>query len=89
MKICISAEEPDIYSLIAEEFGHSSFFVFYDTVTSKWEAYPNQAPEEGVGAGIFAAEQVISKKADVVLTGFVGPHGEKKLLASNVKVIPG
>ncbi len=87
MKICVTAEEPDIHSLTSEEFGHAPFFVVYDTEKSSWEAFPNKAPEAGVGAGIFAAEQVISLGAEIVLTGFVGPHGEKKLTTNNVKVV--
>jgi predicted Fe-Mo cluster-binding NifX family protein len=87
MKICVSAEEPELHSLIAEEFGHSNFFVIYDTTNGNWEAFPNKATEAGVGAGIVAAEQVIDLGAEVVLTGFVGPHGEKKLQSADVRIV--
>jgi predicted Fe-Mo cluster-binding NifX family protein len=87
MKLCITAEEPDIHSLIAEEFGHAPFFVMYDTDTKAWEAVPNQAGESTEGAGIVAAEQVISLEADVVLTGYIGVHGTKKLGSRNIRII--
>jgi predicted Fe-Mo cluster-binding NifX family protein len=87
MKICVSAEEPDIHALIAEEFGHSPFFLFYDTDKKSWEAFPNIAGESTTGAGIMAAEQVIQLGADVVLTGYVGVHGEKALSAKNIRII--
>ncbi len=87
MKLCITAEEPDIHSLIAEEFGHAPFFIIYDTDTKIWEAFPNKAGEAAEGAGIIAAEQVISLEADVVLTGYVGVHGNKKLSSRNIKII--
>lgn len=87
MKICVSAEEPDIHALIAEEFGHSPFFLFYDTDTKSWEAFPNIAGESTTGAGLMAAEQVVQQGADVVLTGYVGVHGEKKLSSSNIRII--
>ncbi len=47
MKLLVTAEEPDLYALVDEEFGHSAFFVIYDTNTGSWEAFPNQAPEAG------------------------------------------
>ncbi len=87
MKICVSAEEPDIHALVAEEFGHSPFFVIYDTDTKAWEAFPNVAGEATEGAGIVAAEQVVGLDADVVLTGYVGVHGEKKLRSKNIRIV--
>jgi predicted Fe-Mo cluster-binding NifX family protein len=87
MKLVVTAEEPDIHSLVSEEFGHSSFFIVYDTDTKSWEAFPNQAGEAAEGAGIVAAEQIIGLDADVVLTGYVGPHGEKKLRSKNISVV--
>ena len=87
MKLCVTAEEPDIHALIAEEFGHAPYFVVYDTNTKAWEAVPNKAGESAEGAGIVAAEHVISLEADVVLTGYVGVHGVKKLSSRNIKII--
>ncbi len=34
-----------------------------------------------------AAEQAVKLGAEVVLTGYVGPHGQKKLESSGIKVI--
>ena len=87
MKLCITAEEPDIHSLIAEEFGHAPFFIIYDTDTKAWESHSNKAGVATEGAGIVAAEQVISLEADVVLTGYVGVHGVKKLSSRNIRII--
>lgn len=87
MKLCVSAEEPDIHAMVAEEFGHAPFFVIYDTDTGKWEAFPNDAPEAGVGAGIVAAETVIKHGPQVVLTGYIGTHGEKKLRSANIRIV--
>ena len=87
MRICVTAEEPDVHAMISEEFGHSAYFVIYDTDTDAWEAFPNKAGEATEGAGIVAAEQVVALEPDVVLTGYVGPHGEKKLRSRNIKVV--
>ena len=87
MRICVSADEPDLQALVSEDFGHASFFVIYDTADGSWEAFPNEAPEAGVGAGIMAAETVIKLAPDVVLTGAVGPHGIQKLRSAGIKII--
>jgi len=87
MRLCITAEGPDKGSLIAEEFGHAPYFMIYDTSTGSWEAVPNRAGAAAEGAGILAAEQVISLEADVVLTGYMGVHGSKKLGSRNIRVI--
>ena len=87
MKLCITTEEPDIHAFISDDFGHSPFFIIYDTDNGSWEAFPNQAGEAAEGAGIAAAEQVISLEADVVLTGHVGMHGSKKLNSRNIRIV--
>ena len=87
MKICVSAEEPDLQALVSDDFGHAAFFVIYDTEGGSWEAFPNEAPEAGVGAGIMAAEMIVKLAPDVVLTGGIGPHGIKKLRSADIKIV--
>ncbi|NLK26652.1 MAG: dinitrogenase iron-molybdenum cofactor biosynthesis protein [Euryarchaeota archaeon] len=87
MKICVTAEDADLHALVSEDFGHAAFFVIYDTETGSWEAYPNTAPEAGTGTGIVAAERIIELGAQVVLTSYVGPHGERKLRSANIKIV--
>ena len=87
MKICVSAEGPDLSSLIAEEFGHAPYFIIYDSFAQKWEAFPNEAGPSTEGAGMVAADQVAGLEADVVLTGFIGPHGVKKLRSKNIRIV--
>lgn len=87
MKICISAEEPELESLIAEEFGHADYFIIYDSETKEWNSYPNDATLSAEGSGMMAAEQVVKLGAEIVLTGYVGPHGKKILEDSGIKII--
>lgn len=87
MRICVTAEEPDVKSLVAEDFGHAPYFMIYDTGTQAWETVPNDAGPATEGAGMVAAAQVASLEVDVVLTGYVGPHGVKKLRSRNIKIV--
>ena len=87
MKICVTADEPDLQALISDDFGHADFFVIYDTDDGTWEAYPNDATVGGTGTGIIAAEAIIKLAPDVVLTGAIGPHGIRKLRSAEIRVI--
>ena len=87
MRICVTAEGEDLDALVAEEFGHAPFFIFVDPDTMKFEVFDNVLVETDVGYGIQTAENIIKLKADVVITGFVGPHGVKKLESKGIKLI--
>ena len=87
MKLCVSAEDPELESLVAEEFGHADYFIIYDSETREWNAYPNEATISAEGSGIMAAEQVVKLGPEVVLTGFVGPHGKKILEDAGIKLV--
>lgn len=87
MRICVTAEGTDLDALVAEEFGHAPFFVIVDPDTMKFEVFDNVLVDTDIGYGIQTAENIIRLKADVVMTGFVGPHGVKKLESKNIKLV--
>jgi predicted Fe-Mo cluster-binding NifX family protein len=54
-----------------------------------FEAVGNPAFTAGGGAGIQAAQAVVSKGADAVVTGNVGPNAFQALQAGGVKITTG
>jgi predicted Fe-Mo cluster-binding NifX family protein len=58
--------------------------VFVDTETLEFEAIPNPAMNQAGGAGIQAAQFVVSKGAQAVLTGSLGPNAFGVLQAAGV-----
>lgn len=86
MKIVITASGKEQNSLTNQHFGRCPYFVFYDAQCEDWIFEPNPAAEETSGAGIKAAQYILDKGAEVILTGEVGPKAWQVLESSQVKV---
>jgi|WetSurMetagenome_2_1015567.scaffolds.fasta_scaffold77275_2 predicted Fe-Mo cluster-binding NifX family protein len=87
MKIIVTSTGERFDDMLDEEFGHCAFFILYDTDTETFKAIPNEGHTAEMGAGIYAAELAVKLGAEVVITGWIGPHGQKKLLANNVRIV--
>lgn len=87
MKVCVTAEGEDLDALVAEEFGHAPYLIMVDPDTEQFEVFDNVLVETDIGYGIQTAENIIRLGAEMVLTGFVGPHGIKKLESRGIKVV--
>lgn len=87
MKICVTVSEGSLEAEVEEEFGHSPLFVCVDPETMAFTVHDNILQDTDIGYGIQTAENIIKLKADVVITGFIGPHGIKKLSSANIKVV--
>jgi len=79
MLIVISSQKPEFEGLVDPRFGRAQFFITWDTESEKWEAHPNPAVGQSGGAGVAAAQFVIDKKANVVLSGDFGPNAGRAL----------
>lgn len=73
MKICISSEGEGLESRVAPQFGRCAYFVIVDPDTNSVESIPNPGAQAPGGAGVRAAETVVSAKASILLTGRIGP----------------
>jgi predicted Fe-Mo cluster-binding NifX family protein len=87
VRICVTAEGTDLDALVAEEFGHAPYLIIVDPDTMKFEVFDNVLVDTDIGYGIQTAENIVKLRADVVLTGFVGPHGVKKLGSKDIKLV--
>jgi predicted Fe-Mo cluster-binding NifX family protein len=87
MRVCVTAEGEDLEALVAEEFGHAPYLIMVDPDNMEFEVFDNVLVDTDIGYGIQTAENIIKLRAEVVLTGFVGPHGIKKLESKGVKVV--
>lgn len=90
MKIAVSVGKPELDAPVDGRFGRAPYFLLVDSETMAWEAIENQQnlglPQ---GAGIQAAQNIMSHSPDVVLTGNCGPKAFKVLEAGGVKVCVG
>ena len=74
---------------VAPNFGRCPYFVIVDTDTMGTEALPNMAQGAASGAGIQAAQTVISRGVTTVLTGNVGPNALQVFSSTGTQLITG
>ena len=72
MKIAISSMGPSLNALAEPHFEYSRYFVVVDSETMKCEIFDNMSSMITENAGISAAQFLINKKVDAVITGTVG-----------------
>jgi len=86
MKIAISSTGKDIGSQIDPRFGRCQYFVFIDPETMEFEALENEGVMATGGAGVQAAQFVLQKGGNALITGNLGPNAASALSASGIKV---
>lgn len=86
MKIVVSAEGMNLDSPSSQIFGRCPTYVFVDTDTMEYEALANPAIGAPGGAGIQAAQFVVEKGAQAVVTGNTGPNAFQVFQAAGVPV---
>ena len=86
MKVVVTAGGMDLDAQVSPVFGRCPAFVFVDTETMVSEGIANPALAASGGAGIKAAQFVVEKSVEAVLTGNVGPNAYGVLGAASVPV---
>jgi predicted Fe-Mo cluster-binding NifX family protein len=89
MKICVSATSNSLDAPVDPRFGRCPHFLIIDLDTMQFEAIPNRASNAMGGAGIQAAQIIVSKGVKVLITGNVGPNAFQALSAAGVQIITG
>ncbi len=86
MKIVVSSNGADLDAPASPVFGRCPTFVFVDTETMSFEAVENPAVGAAGGAGIQAAQFVVARGAQAVVTGNVGPNAFDVFGAAGISV---
>lgn len=87
MKIAITSLGESLESPVDKRFGHSRYFILYDTKTEEWQPHANeQNTSASQGAGIQAARTVADLGAQAVITGHCGPKAFRTLIAFDTDV---
>ncbi|AXV37364.1 MAG: hypothetical protein CIT01_03685 [Methanobacterium sp. BRmetb2] len=89
MRIAVASTGEDLGAQISPVFGRCSYFVFVnvdDGEIKDFKALKNPAISQSGGAGIKAAEIIANEKADVVISGAVGPNAFEVLKQFGIKV---
>jgi predicted Fe-Mo cluster-binding NifX family protein len=88
MRVVVSAVQEGLDAEVSPVFGRCPVYVFVDSHTMEFEAVPNPAMSAGGGAGIQAAQFAVSKGAQAVLTGNVGPNAYNVLQQAGLTIYP-
>lgn len=90
MRIAISAQQAGTNAQVDPRFGRARLFILHDTELDTWDTVDNQQRLDlPQGAGIQAAQIVIERGAQTLLTGHCGPNAYKTLQAGGVQVCVG
>lgn len=85
MKIAVSATGQNKENLLDRRFGRCDYFQIYNTQTGEYSVLSNQGVDSGGGAGIAAASQMIDEKAEVIITGNLGPNAFELIEKAGIK----
>lgn len=86
MRIVVTASGATLDAQAHPAFGRCPTYVFVDAETMQFEAVENPAANAAGGAGIQAAQFVIERGAQAVVTGNVGPNAFQVFQSAGVPV---
>lgn len=89
VKIAVTSTGGSMDALVSEQFGRCPYFLIVDSETMKFEAVSNLGEQMQSGAGPKAAELIINKGAEVLITGRVGDKAEHVLNKGGIKIADG
>lgn len=87
MKFAITAQGPDVESLVDPRFGRAHYFRVVDCENGQQVVVDNEGGANAVqGAGIGAARTLANLGVQAVVTGHVGPKAWTALEAAHIEV---
>jgi predicted Fe-Mo cluster-binding NifX family protein len=87
MKIGVSARGRTLDSDVDPRFGRTVGFVLFDAESGSAEYLNNSAGQDsGKGTGVKAAQIVAKARADVLITGQLGPNAARALRKSGIRI---
>ena len=89
MKLCITCTGKHLQDRVDSRFGRAPYFLLIETESLNYEAIENPAGDTGQGAGIRAAQVMVDRGVNALLTGVVGPNAGEALQAAGIKVYEG
>jgi predicted Fe-Mo cluster-binding NifX family protein len=89
MKIAVTAKGKTLGSPLDQRFGRAEYLLIVDSDTLEFEVMDNAAAAASGGAGIVAAQAVVEKGVQAVITGSVGPNAISVLQAAQVAIYQG
>lgn len=89
MKIAISAADRNLDAEVDPRFGRCTYFIVVDPETMEFEVIDNSGAMAAGGAGVSAAQAVVDKDVQALLTGNCGPNAYQVLSSAGIQLITG
>ena len=89
MKIAVSATAPYLDADLDPRFGRCQYLLVVDSESMEFEAIENPAMTAPGGAGIQAAQLIVEKGVEAVVTGDCGPNAYQVLSTAGIPVYAG
>jgi len=86
MRVGISATGGSLNAHVDDRFGRCPWFLVVDSDSLEFNAFQNGHAQEGMGAGMAAAKDLIDAHVDAVISGQVGPKAYEILKALDVDI---
>jgi predicted Fe-Mo cluster-binding NifX family protein len=86
MKIALTSTGSDLEAAPTGTFGRCAHFLVIDTETDDLSDVPNPAANASGGAGVQAAQLMIDRGVEAVLTGRVGPKAMDVLRPAHIRI---
>lgn len=85
MKIAITAHGVDCKAAVDSRFSRAKYFVLYDQEKGIWDSIPNvQNQIVNQGVGIQRGQELTKIRANILITGYIGPKDFKVLQAGHI-----
>jgi predicted Fe-Mo cluster-binding NifX family protein len=89
VKLAISAANPSLDAPIDPRFGRCQYFLIIDLNTLEFDTVPNTSKDAMSGAGISAAQTLVNRDVQTVITGRVGPNASDVLASAGIEILTG
>jgi len=86
MKIAISVTRPGDEATLEMRFGRCPYFAVYDSESENFDWYENEGIKAASGAGTGAAQALLDRGVEAVISGQFGPKAVQVLEAGGVKM---
>jgi predicted Fe-Mo cluster-binding NifX family protein len=85
MKICITAQQPDLDGPMEMRFARAPYFILVDDETNEWKAVENELAQGSGGVGPRAVQLLAGKEVRIVITGQLGGNAMAALEAAGIE----